>query len=54
MPADGYRAQYGYVLCKADFVEHPASTAEVAAAVGKYAALAKEQGKSLKIRSSRK
>lgn len=42
------------MLCKADYVEHPASTAEVAALIKKYSALAKEQGKTLKIRSSRK
>jgi hypothetical protein len=42
------------VLCQADHVVHPSSTAEVADAIKTYAALAKKEGKQLKIRMSRK
>lgn len=44
----------GYVLCRADAVVHPTSTAETSDAIKTYAALAAKQGKALKIRMSRK
>jgi len=54
VPPNSYRAQYGYVLCKADALILPTSTAEVAEAIKAYAAQAKAAGKGLKIRVSRK
>ena len=44
----------GYVLCRADVVVRPNNTADVVAAIKGHTAIAKEQGKALKIRMSRK
>lgn len=54
VPPNAYRAQYGYVLCRADALAHPSSTAEVAAAIKEHAAAAAAQGRAFKARASRK
>jgi FAD/FMN-containing dehydrogenase len=49
-----YSAAYHYVTCDSDYVIAPRNTTELAEAIKAYRALAKSQGKTLKVRSSRR
>jgi hypothetical protein len=53
-PHPRFLAPAGYVLCKADAIVHPTSTADVAEAIKTYSAKAASLGKNLKVRMSRK